>query len=96
MVNIWPDRAIDATCIKDAFAKAEEIVKAIAPIYEYDGKKYIILEFEVNRVKTKPSNHIHTRPLTDPVGVVQNVYVNYLLLKKKIYAALQYSAAGKP
>jgi len=37
---------VRGTCVKDAFAMANEVAKAIAPIYEYDGKKFIVLEFE--------------------------------------------------
>jgi len=67
MWNVYPDRDVQGDCIKDAFDMANKAVKAIAPVYEHDGKKFIVLEFE-------------------------NVYVNYLLLAKKTYSALQYSA----
>jgi DNA polymerase delta subunit 1 len=69
MWNVYPDRDVKGDCIKDAFDMANKAVKAIAPIYEHDGKNHIVLEFE-------------------------NVYVNYLLLAKKTYSALQYSAVG--
>ena len=73
MVNIFPDRALDGdpTCIIDAFTKAEEIVTAIAPIYTFDSKNYIVLEFE-------------------------NVYAIFLLIVKKTYSALCYSAELGP
>lgn len=67
MWNVWPDREVNQQTISDAFEKAEETCKAIAPIFRHDGADFILLEFE-------------------------NVYVNYLLLGKKIYSTLQYSA----
>jgi hypothetical protein len=33
--------------MEEAFAKANELVKAIAHIYVYDSKEFIVLEFEV-------------------------------------------------
>ena len=67
MWNVWPDREVNQQTISDAFEKAEETCRAIAPIFRHDGADFILLEFE-------------------------NVYVNYLLLGKKIYSTLQYSA----
>ena len=67
MWNVWPDRPVDSSTVKDAFQIAADTAKAIAPIYEHDGNSFVVLEFE-------------------------NVYVNYLLVRKKIYCTLQYSA----
>ena len=67
MWNVWPDREVNQQTIGDAFEKAAETCRAIAPIFRHDDADFILLEFE-------------------------NVYVNYLLLGKKIYSTLQYSA----
>ena len=44
--NVWPQREVDAACMAESFAMANELVKAIAPIYVYDSNHYIVLEFE--------------------------------------------------